>query len=113
MDADRSTTFPDAVITTPRLTLRPLRASDVDAVQAAASDALTQQWLPLPRPYRREDAEHWCMKLAPAQRTSGRGLVRAVDRDGLLVGLRHSVRFRSMAGWPGRRAMCTTRGWTW
>ena len=46
-------TFPDAVLTSGRLTLRPFTESDIDAVLVAATDPVTQAWLPLPQPYLR------------------------------------------------------------
>jgi RimJ/RimL family protein N-acetyltransferase len=79
-------TFPDAVLTTARLTLRPFTESDVEAVQTAAADPVTQAWLPLPHPYTRLHAQTWCRDTAPTVRATGRGLVRAVEADGSLVG---------------------------
>jgi RimJ/RimL family protein N-acetyltransferase len=78
--------FPDQHLATRRLMLRPYSVEDVDTVVSAAGDELTQRWLPLPQPYTREDAVHWCTVQAPEARTSGAGLVRAVTRDGRLVG---------------------------
>ena len=78
--------FPDVVLQTQRLTLRPLRPGDAEAVLAAATDDETQRWLPLPRPYLREHAEGWCGEVSAAVRTSGQGIVRAVERDGRLAG---------------------------
>ena len=80
-----SRTFPDHHLVTGRLLLRPYSVDDVDAILAAAGDELIQRWLPLPRPYTREDAVQWCTVQAPAART-GAGLARAVTRDGGLVG---------------------------
>lgn len=78
--------FPDVVLKTPRLTLRPFEPDDVEAVLAAANDPETQRWLPLPRPYLREHAEGWCGEKSATVRTSGQGIVRAVERDGRLAG---------------------------
>ena len=78
--------FPDVVLSTPRLSLRPFEECDIDGVVSAASDPVTQQWLPLPDPYTREHAQSWCRDQAPAVRTSGQGLVRAVEAAGQLVG---------------------------
>jgi RimJ/RimL family protein N-acetyltransferase len=63
--------FPDAVLTSARLTLRP---------------PLTQTWLPLPNPFTAENARSFCQTYAPEQRMTGRGLVRAIEEDGHLVG---------------------------
>ncbi|MDQ1599506.1 MAG: hypothetical protein QOD68_980 [Actinomycetota bacterium] len=79
-------TFPDQNLATRRLLLRPFSVDDVDVIVAAAGDELVQRWLPLPRPYTREDAVHWCTVQAPEARTSGAGLARAVTRDERVVG---------------------------
>lgn len=79
--------FPDVVLRTRRLVLRALLDEDVDAIVAAVSDPLTQRWLPLPDPYSREDAMSWVREQAPAVRTGGRGLTRAIDWDGALAGV--------------------------
>jgi RimJ/RimL family protein N-acetyltransferase len=75
-------TFPDAIVRTERLILRPFRESDIDAVQAGGADPLTQTWLPLPNPYTRELAAGWCREGAAARRTAGDALVRAIEFDG-------------------------------
>lgn len=82
-----SDAFPDVVLSGPRLTLRPLVAMDLDAVVVAASDEETQRWLPLPRPYTLEHARSFCLDLAPTIRTSGNGLVRAVEHEGSLAAM--------------------------
>ncbi|MEV6845593.1 GNAT family N-acetyltransferase [Actinoplanes sp. NPDC051411] len=80
--------FPaDLVLTTERLTIRPLADADVDAIVVATSDPLIQQWLPLPRPYRREHAEGFVHDIAEAAQTSGRGLIRAIECEGELAGV--------------------------
>ncbi|WP_404867272.1 GNAT family N-acetyltransferase [Kitasatospora griseola] len=66
--------FPETVMQTSRLTLRPFTSGDIDDTRAACSDELTQRWLPLPRPYTREDATAWCTEVAHALRESGDGL---------------------------------------
>jgi RimJ/RimL family protein N-acetyltransferase len=81
-----SPTFPDVVLRSNRLTLRPLRQSDVEAVVRACSDPLTQAWLPLPSPYSAELAESFCLTLAPELRSSGRGLIRGIEVAGRLAG---------------------------
>jgi RimJ/RimL family protein N-acetyltransferase len=81
-----TSSFPDVVLTTERLTLRPFRPSDAAAVAAAVNDVETQTWLPLPRPYTSAHAERWCSVDALAAMTSGRGLVRAVESDARLAG---------------------------
>ncbi|PJN21106.1 GNAT family N-acetyltransferase [Kitasatospora sp. CB02891] len=66
--------FPETVMQTSRLTLRPFTGGDIDDTRAACSDELTQRWLPLPRPYTREDATAWCTEVAHALRESGDGI---------------------------------------
>jgi len=73
-------TFPDHHLATRRLLLRPSAVDDVDAIVSAAGDDLIQRWLPLPRPYTREDAVQWCTVQTPQARASGAGLARAVTR---------------------------------
>jgi hypothetical protein len=105
--------FPDQHLATRRLLLRPYSVEDVDTVVSAAGDELTQRWLPLPQPYTREDAVHWCTVQAPEARTSGAGLVRAVTRDGRLVGsidLKHTdwaAGVTEIGYWPRPRRAAT------
>jgi len=79
--------FPDVVLRTERLVLRPLDKSDIDAVVQAASDPVTQRWLPLPRPYTRAHAEGFVGTWAPGQRESGDGIVRALGFGDKLAGV--------------------------
>jgi RimJ/RimL family protein N-acetyltransferase len=80
------TTFPDAVLTAGRLTLRPLRDADQPAIVAAASDPVTQAWLPLPFPYEAQHAQWFVTEFAPGVLATGRGIVRAIELDGELAG---------------------------
>jgi RimJ/RimL family protein N-acetyltransferase len=85
--------FPaDLVLTTDRLTIRALQDSDVDEIVVAASDPLTQRWLPLPRPYLVEHARGFVHDIAPAAQAAGHGLIRAVECDGKPAG---AVDFKS------------------
>jgi RimJ/RimL family protein N-acetyltransferase len=67
--------------------LRPLTERDAHDVAAACRDELTQKWLPLPQPYTTETALAFITRLAPEQRTSGAGLVRAIDNEGRVCGV--------------------------
>lgn len=79
--------FPaDLVLTTERLTIRPLDDGDLDALVVAASDPLTQRWIPLPRPYLIEHARGFVHDIATAAQTSGGGLVRGIECEGELAG---------------------------
>ncbi|GAB2606970.1 putative acetyltransferase [Paractinoplanes abujensis] len=79
--------FPDVVLRTARLTLRPPREDDADAIAAAVADPETQRWLPLPSPYGREQAVTYVTGHVPAVRANGSGLIRAIESDGTLAGL--------------------------
>jgi RimJ/RimL family protein N-acetyltransferase len=108
--------FPDQNLATRRLLLRPFSVDDVDLIVSAAGDELVQRWLPMPRPYTREDAVHWCTVQAPEARTSGAGLARAVTHDERLVGAIDGSRRRPASApkvSPGRPATCTVAGSTW
>ncbi len=67
-------TFPESVLQTGRLTLRPFTAADIEDTRTSCSDELTQQWLPLPQPYTLDDATAWCTKVAHDLRESGDGI---------------------------------------
>ncbi|MEU8568403.1 GNAT family N-acetyltransferase [Streptomyces pathocidini] len=71
-------TFPDISISTDRLVLRPFDEADVPALADMMNDELVTAWTSVPHPYTREDATVWATRLAPAERTAGRGLVLAV-----------------------------------
>ncbi|MER7915533.1 MULTISPECIES: GNAT family N-acetyltransferase [unclassified Streptomyces] len=70
--------FPETVLHTDRLVLRPFTAADAQDTRASCADALTQRWLPLPRPYTLDDATAWCTSVSHALRESGDGIHFAV-----------------------------------
>ncbi|GAA3725049.1 GNAT family N-acetyltransferase [Salinactinospora qingdaonensis] len=83
--------LPVVILETDRLTLRAFTEADIDPLHQAATDPLTQRWIPLPRPgvaYTRADAEEWCTTGAPSARVSGDGQQwAAIESDtGLFVG---------------------------
>ena len=80
--------FPETVLSSQRLVLRPFDASDVAEVQAACSDDLIQMWLPLPRPYTLEVARDWCTQISSRLRETGDGIQFALapKSDGALIG---------------------------
>lgn len=47
--------FPESILHTNQLILRPFDASDIPDTHASCADALTQRWLPLPKPYTLDD----------------------------------------------------------
>ncbi|MDQ1011873.1 RimJ/RimL family protein N-acetyltransferase [Streptomyces sp. V4I23] len=71
-------TFPDVSISTERLVLRPLEDADIPAFTEMMNDELTTAWTSVPHPYTAQDAEDWVRRIAPAERTTGRGIVLAV-----------------------------------
>ncbi|MFD3851547.1 GNAT family N-acetyltransferase [Streptomyces microflavus] len=88
-------TFPETTLRSERLTLRPFSALDIPGVQVGCSDTATQRWLPLARPYTRDNATTWCTVTAHALRQSGDGIHFAVTghpsaRLVANVGLRHT-----------------------
>ncbi|WP_431966055.1 GNAT family N-acetyltransferase [Actinacidiphila sp. bgisy160] len=80
--------FPDTVLRTERLLLRPFTPDDAHDTWASCADPETQRWLPLPRPYTRKDATAWCTTGSHALRESGDGIHFAVagPDDGRLLG---------------------------
>ncbi|MFD3922020.1 GNAT family N-acetyltransferase [Streptomyces sp. NPDC058595] len=73
-----TTTFPDVSISTERLVLRPFEAADIPAHIEMMNDEPVIAWTSTPHPYRTREAEEWVSRIAPAERTGGRGLVLAV-----------------------------------
>lgn len=66
---------------TERLLLDAPRESDIDAVLDACQDAEVLRWIPLPKPYKREDAEFFVRDYAPHGETSGQFRVWAIRQD--------------------------------
>ncbi|NWF31199.1 GNAT family N-acetyltransferase [Streptomyces sp. PKU-EA00015] len=71
-------TFPDVSISTERLVLRPFEDADIPAFTEMMNDEVTTAWTSVPHPYTAQDAEDWVRRIAPAERTTGRGIVLAV-----------------------------------
>ncbi|HJE57012.1 MAG TPA: GNAT family N-acetyltransferase [Nocardiopsis listeri] len=68
--------MPAVILETERLRLRSVLERDIDDVHASCVDPDLQRWVPLPapgEPYTRENAEDFCLRLAPGIRTSGDG----------------------------------------
>ncbi|MGC5344795.1 GNAT family N-acetyltransferase [Streptomyces sp. DT24] len=78
MELRMTSTFPDISISTDRLVLRPLDMADVPAYIEMMNDELVTAWTTVPHPYTQVDAERWVRRIAPAERTQGRGIVFAV-----------------------------------
>ncbi|MFD5731089.1 GNAT family N-acetyltransferase [Streptomyces sp. NPDC058368] len=66
--------FPETVLNTERLTLRPFTDVDIADTHASWGDALIQRWLPLPQPYTLQEATSWCTTVAHTLRESGDGI---------------------------------------
>ncbi|MEV4434278.1 GNAT family N-acetyltransferase [Streptomyces sp. NPDC049555] len=73
-----TSTFPDISISTDRLVLRPFEAGDVPALAEMMNDELITAWTAAPHPYTTADARDWALRRAPAERSTGRGIVFAV-----------------------------------
>jgi RimJ/RimL family protein N-acetyltransferase len=71
---------------TPRLTLRPPVLDDVDAIAVACQDPGIQRYVPVPVPYRQEDAADYVTGFCDPGWASGDRLTWAVLEDGALVG---------------------------
>ncbi|MGO4420667.1 GNAT family N-acetyltransferase, partial [Streptomyces sp. MCAF7] len=86
-----TSTFPDISISTERLVLRPFEEADVPALTEMMNDELVTAWTSVPHPYTTRDAHEWALRTAPAERTSGRGIVFAVAEflTQRLVGIVH------------------------
>lgn len=78
MELRMTTTFPDISISTDRLVLRPYEEADLPAFVEMMNDELVTAWTSVPHPYTRSHAEDWVRRIAPAERTEGRGIVFAV-----------------------------------
>ncbi|MFW6694882.1 GNAT family N-acetyltransferase [Streptomyces sp. MAR4 CNX-425] len=74
-----SSTFPDVSLSTDRLVLRPFDEEDVPALTEMMNDEAVTAWTQAPHPYTRDDARDWVTRIAPAERTGGRGIVFAVS----------------------------------
>ncbi|MET8506939.1 GNAT family N-acetyltransferase [Streptomyces sp. NPDC004787] len=96
-----TTTFPSISISTDRLVLRSFEEADIPAFVEMMNDELVVAWTPVPHPYTRHDAEDWVRRIAPAERTEGRGIVFAVTEflTQRLVGIvhLHSTNWRTRA----------------
>lgn len=86
-----TSTFPDISISTERLVLRPFEEADLPALTDMMNDELVITWSRAPYPYTLRDARDQAMRLAPAERTTGRGIVFAVAEflTQRLVGIIH------------------------
>jgi RimJ/RimL family protein N-acetyltransferase len=95
-----ASTFPETVLRTDSLHLRPFSRADVEDTRIASSDPLTQAWLPLPSPYTLDHAIEWCTRTSHDLRDSGDGIQFAIadlESDRLLgaIGL-HKTNWRSL-----------------
>ncbi|MET7621037.1 GNAT family N-acetyltransferase [Streptomyces sp. NPDC005408] len=78
MELRMTTTFPDVSISTERLVLRPFEEADIQAHTEMMNDEMVTAWTSVPHPYTAADSEAWIRRIAPAERTEGRGIVLAV-----------------------------------
>ena len=80
-------TFRDAVIDGYGVRLRALAEPDVGLIARACSDVVTQQWLPLPRPYTEDSARLFALEVGPKALSSGTGIERAIEVNGEFMGV--------------------------
>ncbi|MCX2182414.1 GNAT family N-acetyltransferase [Streptomyces sp. SKN60] len=101
MELRMTTTFPSISISTDRLVLRAFEEADIPAFVEMMNDELVVAWTSVPHPYTPRDAEDWVRRIAPAERTEGRGIVFAVTEflTQRLVGIvhLHSTNWRTRA----------------
>jgi RimJ/RimL family protein N-acetyltransferase len=79
----------DLTLTSARLTLRPWQPADAaDVFAAASTDHDMREFLPIPDPYTRADADHFVTSIGVGPRTDGTGLSCALveTASGKLVG---------------------------
>jgi RimJ/RimL family protein N-acetyltransferase len=105
----------DLVLTSARLTLRPWRASDADAVVEIMRDRSMFEFLALPDPYTRAHADAFVTKYGDEGRAAGTGIGSAVieTSTGRLVGsaaLRFPAAGGSTAAGIGYWVAATARG---
>ncbi|MEW2511738.1 GNAT family N-acetyltransferase [Streptomyces sp. NPDC046870] len=86
-----TSTFPNISISTERLVLRPLDEDDAPALADMMNDEQVVAWTTVPHPYTEADAHRWITRVAPGERTAGRGIVLAVTEflTQRLVGVVH------------------------
>jgi len=79
--------FTDEVLKGDGFSLTPLHLGDIEDITSACRDEITQQWLPLPRPYTPDVARAFIEEIAPAMHSSGAGLVRRIEVAERLCGV--------------------------
>jgi [ribosomal protein S5]-alanine N-acetyltransferase len=92
--------FPELLIATPRLAVRPLTVADAGPVDDIFGDRLTRRWLPFPAEFGPIDGRSWCTEMAAERRALGSGDHYGVIRreDEQLVGCMWTKR----TDWPAR-----------
>ncbi|BCJ37217.1 hypothetical protein Athai_47200 [Actinocatenispora thailandica] len=71
--------FPDVVLITERVLLRPYTETDVDAHQAIFNHDLVRRWSIAAQPYTYGDAARWCTRTAAEIRLTGDGICWAAE----------------------------------
>ncbi|MFF3402488.1 GNAT family N-acetyltransferase [Streptomyces sp. NPDC002659] len=91
MELRMTTTFPDVSISTERLVLRHFEEADIPAYTEMMNDEMVTAWTSVPHPYTAAHSDAWIRRIAPAERTEGRGIVLAVTEflTQRLVGIVH------------------------
>jgi RimJ/RimL family protein N-acetyltransferase len=80
--------FTGVALSTPRLTLREFRETDIDAITEACQDEEIRRYTMVPAPYERANAEKFVREICPAGRAAGTDVVFGVfvTGTGTLVG---------------------------
>lgn len=116
---------PALLLTDGSVVLRPIEAADVDQITAACQDPDLQRYIPVPRPYRRADAEAYvalARSLWPTGRKAVFSVVDPTDHQCLLgvISLTVAGRCGNAAYWlapeargrgAGRRALTLLADW--
>lgn len=78
--------FPQLSLRSGAITLRALRDADAPFIVTACNDPETQKWLPIPAPYRLQNANWFINEHAILTQLSGTGIVFGIEHDKTLVG---------------------------
>ena len=88
VEATTTRDFTGVTLSTPRLTLREFRETDIDAITEACQDEEIRRYTMVPAPYERANAEKFVREICPAGRAAGTDAVFGVfmTGTGTLVG---------------------------
>lgn len=78
--------FPQLSLRSGEITLRVLKPSDAPRIVTACNEPETQKWLPLPMPYRIQNADWFIDEHAVLLQASGQGIVFGIEHEDKFVG---------------------------